>query len=161
MHTNNPTTVVPSDPRSEEKIQLPKGTEHFCSIIKAHLDKRVEDDELFRVKRDRVNRPIEEIVAYIIGEVYKSGISGWTDDEVFSLAVHAAEEENLDIHRVGNTKVVVNHHIELTEEEKAEQKQLALKQFREEELAKIKTRNARPATQKTARPSISPSLFDF
>ena len=155
------TAKTPTATTQEEKKKLPKGTERFCAVIKAYLDKRAGEDELFKAKYVAVNRPIEDIVAYIISEVQRSGVCGWTDDEVFSLAVHAAEEENLDIHRVGNTKVVVNHHIELTEEEKAEQKQLALKQFREEELAKIKARNARHATLKPARPSTLPSLFDF
>ena len=108
-----------------------------------------------------MNRPIEDIVAYILSEVYKSGVYGWTDDEVFSLAVHAAEEVELKIPDMKHCQVVVNHHIELTEEEKAEQRALALKRFQEEELAKVRARNAKPKAVKPQTQSTTiPSLFD-
>ncbi|WP_431978382.1 Cas9 inhibitor AcrIIA9 family protein [Phocaeicola vulgatus] len=58
--------------------------------------------------------------------------------------------------------VVVNHHIDLTEEEKAEQRDIALKRYQEEELRKIQVRNSRP---KPSKPKVSQqaelSLFDF
>lgn len=57
-------------------------------------------------------------------------------------------------------KVVVNHHIELTEEEKAEQRAIAFKRYQEEEMRKLQQRNSRP---KAAKPQPKPiqelSLF--
>ena len=50
------------------------------------------------------------------------------------------------IHEV--TKVVVNHHIELTEEEKAGQRAIALKRYQEEEMRKLQQRNSRPKAAK-------------
>ena len=100
-------------------------------------------------------------MAYIISEVQRSGVYGWTDDEVFSLAVHAAEEAELKIPDIKQCQVVVNHQIELTEEEKAEQRALALKRFQEEELAKVRARNAKPKAVKPQTQSTTiPSLFD-
>ncbi|MDE6536762.1 MAG: PcfK-like family protein [Muribaculaceae bacterium] len=154
------TQTIPSATKHEEK-KLPKGTERFGAVIKAYLDKRAGEDELFKTKYEAVNRPIEDIVAYILSEVQRSGVCGWTDDEVFSLAVHAAEEAELKIPDMKHCQVVVNHHIELTEEEKAEQRASALKRFQEEELAKVRARNAKPKAVKPQTQSTTiPSLFD-
>lgn len=155
------TKAVATDTKTEEKSGLPKGTERFGAVIKSYLDKRAEEDELFRVKYEAVNRPIEDIVRYIIGEVQKSGVCGWTDDEVYSLAIHAAEEAELTIPEMKSCNVVVNHHVELTEEEKAEQRAIALKRYQEEELRKLQARNANPKAVKTQeKVADTPSLFD-
>ncbi len=58
-------------------------------------------------------------------------------------------------------KVVVNHTIELTEEEKAEARQRAVEQFQREELSKIKSRNAKPKKVETTEIVSQPSLFEF
>lgn len=58
--------------------------------------------------------------------------------------------------------VVVKHHIELTDEEKAEQKALALRRFQEEELRRLQNRNAKPKAVKPQESKQSePSLFDL
>ena len=155
--------AAPTTPTAtkQEGKKLPNGTERFGAVIKAYLDKRAGEDELFKTKYEAVNRPIEDIVAYILSEVYKSGICGWTDDEVYSLAIHAAEETELKIPNITLCQVVVNHNVELTEEEKAEQRALALKRFQEEELAKVRARNAKPKAVIPQTQSITiPSLFD-
>lgn len=137
-----------------------KGTEHFKQIIKSYLDNRAEQDELFRAKYEAVNRPIEDIVTYIIGEVHKMGVCGLGDEDVYSLAVHAAEEADLAIGKTIACDIVVNQHIELTEAEKAEQKAMALKRYQDEELRKLQARSSKPK----AKPHVEPagqSLFDF
>lgn len=155
------TKAVATETKSEGKKGLPRGTERFGAVIKAYLDKRAEEDELFRTKYEAVNRPIEDIVRYIIGEVQKSGVCGWTDDEVYSLAIHAAEEKELAIPDMKSCNVVINQHVELTEEEKAEQRAIALKRYQEEELRKLQARNAKPKAVKTQeKVADTPSLFD-
>ena len=82
--------------------------------------------------------------------------------EVFSMAVHAIDEPSLEIGEPITCDVVVNRHIELTEEEKAEQRQMALRRYQEEELRKLQTRHSKPRAskmQETMHPQ--PSLFDF
>ena len=59
------------------------------------------------------------MVNYIFHAVQQSGCCGFSDDEVYSMAVHAIDEPDLEIGKPMNCNVVVNHHIELTEEEKA------------------------------------------
>ena len=65
-----------------------KGTEHFKEIIKAYLDNRAKEDELFRAKYEITTRTIEDVATYILNEVKNSGCCGFSDEEVFSMAVH-------------------------------------------------------------------------
>ena len=139
-----------------------KGTAHFKEIIKSYLDKRAKEDELFRAKYETTTRTIDDVVTYILNEVKRSGCCGLSDMEVFSLAVHAIDEPSLEIGEPITCDVVVNRHIELTEEEKAEQRQIALRRYQDEELRKLQTRHSKPRaskSQETVQPQ--PSLFDF
>ena len=116
-----------------------KGTEHFKEIIKGYLDQRAKEDELFRAKYETTTRTIDDVVTFILHEVKNSGCCGFSSEEI----------------------LVVNRHIELTEEEKAEQRALALKRYQDEELRKIQVRNARPKAHKPqtdSQPTLS--LFD-
>ena len=140
-----------------------KGTEQFTKVIADYIENRKATDELFREKAEAVNRPIEEIVTFILNTVQKSGCCGFSDDEIYSLATHAAEEANIEIgNAVQVAGVVINHHVELTEEEKAEQKANALKRFQDEELARLRTRSQKPKVAPKPQPSVQPelSLFD-
>ena len=138
-----------------------KGTEHFKEIIKNYLDSRAKEDELFRAKYETTTRTIDDVVNYIFNEVQQSGYCGFSDMEVFSMAVHAIDEPTLEIGKPLQCSVVVNHHIDLTEEEKAEQKAIALKRYQDEELRKLQTRNHKPKPAKAQEDKQhQPSLFD-
>ena len=139
-----------------------RGTDHFKDCIKNYLDKRAQEDELFHTKYETTTRTIDDVVTYILNQVKASGCEGFSDDEIYSMAVHVIDEPTLEIGKPIKCNVVVNHHIELTEEEKAEQKALALKRFQDEELSKLQTRNSKPKAvkpQETKQPELS--LFDF
>lgn len=100
-----------------------KGTAQFKEIIKNYLDNRAKEDELFRTKYETTTRTIDDVVTFILNEVQQSGCCGFSDEEVFSMAVHVIDEPGLEIGKPLQCGVVVNHHIELTEEEKAEHKE--------------------------------------
>lgn len=74
---------------------------------------------------------------------------------------HYYDEDDIEVGKPNSCKVVVNHTIELTEEEKAEARQRAVEQFQQEELSKIKSRNARPKKAETTEIVSQPSLFEF
>lgn len=74
-----------------------KGTEHFKQVIKNYLDQRAQEDELFRAKYETTQRTIDDVVTFILNEVKKSGCCGYSDEEIFSLAVHAIDEPSLEI----------------------------------------------------------------
>ena len=139
-----------------------KGTAQFKEIIKNYLDNRVKEDELFRAKYETTTRTIDDVVAYILNEVQQSGCSGFSDEVIYSMAVHVVDEPNLEIGKPLQCGVVVNHHIELTEEEKAEQRKATLQRYQDEELRKIQQRNSRPkAVKPQATKQPEPSLFDM
>ncbi|TGG39260.1 PcfK-like family protein [Duncaniella freteri] len=138
-----------------------QGTEKFKVAIKTYLDKRAQEDTLFRAKYETTSRTIDDVVTYILNEVKASGCNGFADAEIYSMAVHVIDEPTLEIGKPIKCNVVVNHHIELTEEEKTQQRELTLKRFQEEELRKLQTRNSKPKTvkpQETKQPELS--LFD-
>ncbi len=98
-----------------------KGTDPVKEVIQNYLDNRAKEDELGRAKYETTTRTIDDVVNYIFHAVQKSGCCGFSDLEVYAMAVHAKDEPNLEIGKPMNCNVVVNHHSQLTEEEKAEQ----------------------------------------
>ena len=91
----------------------------------------------------------------------KSGCNGFDDDEIYSMAVHYYDEDDIEIGKPTNCQVMVNHMVELTEEEKVEARQEAIKQYQREELAKLQSRNARVKKTENVATHVQPSLFDF
>ena len=138
-----------------------KGTEHFTRTIAEYLNQRAATDPLFAPNLQKPNKNIDECITYILTEVQRMGCAGLSDEEVYSLAVHYYDEDNLKVGKPINCKVVVNHTIELTEEEKAEARQNAIKQYQREELDKIRSRNTRPKKAETTEIASQPSLFEF
>jgi hypothetical protein len=93
--------------------------------------------------------------------VQKSGCNGFDDDEIYSMAVHYYDEDEIEVGKATDCQVMVNHVVELTEEEKAEARKQAIEQYQREELAKIQSRNARGKKTESAATQAQPSLFDF
>ena len=91
----------------------------------------------------------------------KSGCNGFADDEVFGMAIHYYEENEIEAGKPITCQVVVNHTVELTEEEKEQARHDAINRLRDEEMAKMR----RPTQSKKAsekKPQVEqPSLFDF
>jgi len=138
-----------------------KGTEHFTRTIAEYLNQRAATDPLFAPNLMKPHKNIEECVTYILNEVQKSGCNGFDDDEIYSMAVHYYDEDNIEIGKPINCQVAVNHMVELTEEEKAEARKEAIKQYQREELAKIQKRNERPKKVQIQAPQLQTSLFDL
>ena len=86
-----------------------KGTESFKQTIHSYLEQRASEDTLFAEKYHAVNRSIDDIVTYILNEVMKSECHGFDDDEIYSLAIHAAEEKDLEVGKPVECDVKVNH----------------------------------------------------
>lgn len=138
-----------------------KGTRAFNETIKAYLEERAENDALFAVKFANPSKSVEDCVTYILNSVQKSGCNGFEDDEIFGMAVHYWEESEIEVGKPINCQVVVNHTVELTEEEKEQARQDAIAKLRDEEASKMR----RPSQSKKAtenRPQVEQrSLFDF
>lgn len=134
----------------------------FKNAIQSYLEQRAEYDELFARSYRNPLKNIEDCMTYILNEVQKSGYNGFDDDEVFSMAVHYYDEADIEIGKPIDCKVVVNHHVELTEEEKAQARRDAIKRAEDEAYAKLKQQREKATAKRTATVQQShPSLFDF
>ena len=138
-----------------------KGTQAFQDTIRTYLDNMAESDALFAVKYANPSKSLSECITYIICQVQKSGCNGFEDDEIFGMAVHYWEESEIEVGKPVNCQVVVNHTVELTEDEKAQARQDAIDRLRDEEMAKMR----KPTQPKKATESKNKveqlSLFDF
>ncbi len=65
-----------------------KTTDHFKNTIKSYLDKRAQEDPLFAEKYSNEKKNINDCVTYILNTVQNTGCNGFTDDEVYGMAVH-------------------------------------------------------------------------
>ena len=127
-----------------------------------YLEQRAEEDALFAKSYRNPAKNIDDCVTHILNYVQKSGCNGFTDGEIYGQAIHYYEENEIEVGKPMNCQVVVNHVVELTEEEKAEARQNAVRQYQEEELRKLQNRNKpRTATKATAQAIQEPSLFDI
>lgn len=138
-----------------------KATEHFKQTIKAYLDERAKNDELFAVSYAKENKNMDDCVTFILNQVKRSKCMGLTDEDVYSLAVHFFDEDDIEIGNSIACNVIVNHTVELTEEEKAQARQDALKEYQAEQLRKMQKRTNKPKTPKAQPEITTPSLFDF
>ena len=138
-----------------------KATEHFRQTIKAYLDERAKNDELFAVSYAKENKNMDDCVTFILNQVKRSKCMGLTDEEVYSLAVHFFDEDDIEIGNPIACNVIVNHTVELTEEEMAQARQEAFKEYQAEQLRKMQKRTNKPKTPKAQPEITTPSLFDF
>lgn len=121
-------------------------TDHFKRTIQAYLAQRAMEDELFAVTYKKQGKNINDCCTYILNEVQKSGCNGLTDGEVYSMAVHYYDEDNIEIGKPINARVVVNHTVELTPEEKKEARTQAIQRVQSEAYTRMTQR--KPTTKK-------------
>lgn len=146
--------------------------------IKQYLDSRAASDPLFAKSYAKPKKNIDECFNYILNEAKKRGSSVcMTDDEVFSLAVHYYDEDNIKI-----SSAPIKAHVEksaskiaevkLSGKEKAAAKEAAIQEYKRLCLAEEAKKDAlrkkaasekkkNDARKKTDSLPYSPSLFDF
>ena len=137
-----------------------KGTEHFKNTIKAYLDNRANEDELFAETYAKLNKNIDDCITYILNEVRKSGCNGFSDDEIYSMAVHYYDEDSIKAGNPINCQVVVNHTVELTAEEKEKARQEAMKRATNEAYSKL-TQPKKNGNKAAVSNYIKQNLFNF
>ena len=89
-----------------------KGTEIFKKTIADYLQVRANADELFAKSFAKEGKSIDQCVNYILNKVKESGCNGFTDDEVYGMAVHYYDEDNIEekyLKGINPQSVVVNH----------------------------------------------------
>lgn len=134
-----------------------KGTESFKDVIKTYLDNRSASDELFAKNYAKTSKSLEDCITYILNQVKKSGCNGFADDEIYSMAVHYYDEDDLSVGSPINCQVIINHKVELTEEEKEQARKDAIKAYQAEQIKKMQEKSKPKPKVGTA---SLPSLFD-
>lgn len=92
----------------------------FEEIIKAHLDEVAKKDELFAKSYKKKGKSIEKCCQYIIGEVKKfakDNVAACTDEEVYGLAIHYYDEDDVE-----PSETPVNATVVATAADKSEKK---------------------------------------
>jgi len=102
-----------------------KSSERFKETILAYLEEKASNDIKFKVKFEQENKTIDDCMTYVLNTVKNSGINGFEDTEIYGMALHYYDEKEVDIGGDVSIDVVVNHTVVLTEEEIAEQREMA------------------------------------
>lgn len=138
------------------------GTEQFTRTIAEYLNLRAATDPLFAPNLAKPHKNIEDCIIYILKQVQQSGCNGFEDDEIYSMAVHYYDEDDLEVGSPVACHVVVNHTIVLTEEEKAEARKQAIQQYQAQELRRLQEPRRVKAKASTDSGQVpQPSLFDM
>ena len=138
------------------------GTEQFTRTISEYLNLRAATDPLFAPNLAKPHKNIEDCITYILKQVQQSGCNGFEDDEIYSMAVHYYDEDNLEVGSPVACHVVVNHTIVLTEEEKAEARKQAIQQYQAQELRRLQEpRRVKTKASTDSEQAREASLFDM
>lgn len=122
-----------------------KATDYFKQTIQSYLQRRAQEDELFAPRYANPKKNIDDCITFILNYVKQSGCNGFADDEIYSLAMHYYDEDDIDIGKpLTNCKVVVNHTIVLTEEEKPKHDAKPCKRQRTKPTGKLRRVRTRP-----------------
>ena len=81
----------------------------FEATIQQHLNEVASKDSLFAKSLKKANKNLKECINYIYDTVKKSGRIGFNDDEIFNMAIHYYDEDDIKNVKPLNCKVIVNH----------------------------------------------------
>ena len=87
-----------------------KSTAYFTRTILTYLEQRASTDALFAQAFAKESKNIDNCCTYILSQVQKSGCNGFADEEIYSMAVHYYDEDNIEVGKpMSNNHIVVNH----------------------------------------------------
>ena len=125
----------------------------FFDSMESFIMKKMDANDLFAKKVSNPKKNIEDCITYVINTIEKSRYKGLCDNDVYSLAVHYYEEDDIEVGKPINCRVVVNHQVELTPEEIAEMRQKAKDEVFRQEMDRLKNHNS---VRRTVRPATTP-----
>lgn len=126
-----------------------KGTRAFQETLEQYLSGMAQQDQLFADKFNNPSKTMEGCVNFVLSEVQKSGMNGFTDPEIYSMAVHYFVEEGIkDVPAMKDCQVVVNHQVELTAEEIEEMRQKAKEKVLADEVIRLRNAGKKPSVAK-------------
>jgi hypothetical protein len=123
-----------------------KSTERFKNVIEKYLKDLAEKNPQFAKMYSKENKNIDDCITYILNTVQKSGCNGFTQNEIYGMALHYYDEDTIEVGKPINCEVVVNQKVELTEEEIAEAKEKAIREIIAEEKRRLTKKNTETKT---------------
>ena len=67
----------------------------FKAQIENYLNELAAKDELFAVTLKKENKNIDDCITYILNQVQQSGKMGFADEEIYGMAVHYYDEDDI------------------------------------------------------------------
>lgn len=129
--------------------------DQFNQVIKSHLDGIAATTPDFAVKYANPARNLNDCITYILNTVKASGRQGFTDDEVYGMAMHYYDEDNIEVgERVRNMQVITNQPPTLTDDDIAEAKERAMRELIDEQKQKLTAKKSRPAQETNSQPTL-------
>jgi hypothetical protein len=135
---------------STEKKEKPfkeqvKGTGPFMEAIKEHLKAYAKQDPLFVNKLKNPKKNFRDCITYIFNQVQKSGMIGYAEEEIYQLARHYYDEDEIEVGKpVTAGEVIVNRSIALSPEEIAAAKEKAIRELIVEEKKRLQKKDNKP-----------------
>lgn len=139
---------------------MQEGIDNFKRVIKAYLDKYASKDSLFAKKYNgNSKKSIDDCAAYIVNEVKNSGLTCFPEDEIYKMAIHYYDEEDLKGGKLPDVKIVSSKYIPPTQSELEKEKAAALEKVKENiERRKNPEKFAKGETKKTPTPKAQPKV---
>ena len=125
----------------------------FFDSMESFIRQKMDANDLFAKKVSNPKKNIEDCITYVINTIEKSRYKGVCDNDVYALAVHYYEEDEVEVGKPINCRVVVNHQVELTPEEIAEMRQKAKDEVFRQEMDRLKNHNS---VRRTVKPATTP-----
>lgn len=143
------------------QVNQQKQTERFEEAIRQFLIKQGEKDPAFlqhccEVSKTQ-NKNTADCCTYIINQVKQSGKNGFADDEIYSLAMHYWDEDNIIVGTRPQCQIILNHEVQLSEEEIADCKREARERLIRQQMEALRPKSTAPSVKKQVE---QPSLFE-
>lgn len=146
-----------------------KSNNAAIATMQQMLQERILAEPALAIKLANPKKSLESAINYLCHEIQKSGLCVVDDQTVLSILLHFYDEDSIED---GGTPINCNIVVskpELSEEDKAELKEQAMDQYREEQLREIRRQSAPKAQSKPTvtapkageEINVQPSLFDF
>ena len=144
-----------------------KSNNAAIAAMQQMLQERCIAEPTFAIKMANPNKSMEGAINYLCSQIQKSGMCCVDDTTVMNILVHYFDENEIEDCGKVNCNIVVSKP-ELSDEDKAELKEQAMEQYKQEQLREIRRQSAPKAQPKpTTAPkageeiNVQPSLFDF
>ena len=98
---------------------MTKPSEHFRDTIREYLEQRAGADALFAASCAKEHKNLDDCITFILNYVQQSGCNGFTDAEIYSLAVHYYDEDD-EAHEQALRKATEEAYAKITHKSKSQ-----------------------------------------